>query len=253
MEASDSKVRVLKARLFIRSVRRPATNVFSTLASLCTRDPSGFARHVEHVHVVSGDGDGPFLRQLERTDGLTVHLALPQTYKKIASWKPKRRGAWSYLWALELASRFDEPAILMEDDIQAANGWAERLNACARAAYETAAGRPFALSAYYGFPKCPLDMAGPCVQGSPGQTPFWGNLMTYWPSDVVKRLHPVFRDAVLNSDDMSTDLTVQSFLRGAGGVLLYTVPSLVQHVGDSTTLRDDGVRRSPIYKDFYNG
>jgi hypothetical protein len=243
----------LRARLFIRSVRRPATNVYSTLASLCTRDPAGFAQHIEHVHVVSGDGDGSFLVPLERTDTLTVHIALMQTYKKIAGWKPKRRGAWSYLWALELACRFDEPAILMEDDIQACNGWASRLSERVDQAERLSAGRPFALSAYYGFPRCPFDLGQPGVQASPGKTPFWGNLMTFWPSAVVKRLHPFFRDAVVGADDMSTDLTVQRFLLESGGTLYYTVPSLVQHVGDSTTLRDDGVRRSPIYEDFFHG
>jgi len=234
-------------RLFIRAVKRSDTNVYTTLLNLSLRDPKGFAS-LEKVHVVSGDGDEAFLSLLALHDNIQVHFALPQTYEKVRSWKPKRRGGWSYMYALELAAAAGSDIIIMEDDVQACYGWLNHLQERIDIARSIMNGKPFALSVYYGFPKCPFASSQEKVVPS-GETVFWGNLMTFYPKEVLKEMHERFRAVVLESEDMSTDLSVHSIIRHMGGDLLYSNPSLVQHQGDITTLRPDGIRRSPIYQE----
>jgi len=236
-------------RLFIRAVQRPDTNVYSTLAGLACRDPHGFAE-LEHIHVVSGDGNVDFLRKLTRTKRLSLHFGHPDTYAKIATWKPKRRGAWSYLYCLELAAKLGDDMLIMEDDVEVCNGWMSLLKQATDEAIRSFPDRRWALSAYYGFPKCPFIGSKNIVEPSTGLL-FWGNLMTLWPSGMLASAHSVFRSVVGTQIDMSTDLTVQHHLAGSGAKLLFVVPGLAQHLGDITTLRPDGVRRSPIYNDRF--
>ncbi len=233
--------------VFIRCVNRPETNVFSTLALLACRDPSGFAQ-IAGIHLVSGDGRKTFLAPFDRTHGLIVHFALPETYTKIVAWRPKRRGAWSYMYALQLALATGGDALLLEDDIEPANGWHTKLCERVRAA-ESDGIRKFAMSGYYGYPDCPFaKLSNNYAQSS---KLFWGNLMTYWPKHMLRGAAECFASNVHAHEELSTDLTVQAHLKQIGGRLLYTNPSIVQHRGDSTTLRNDGVRRSPIYDDGY--
>jgi hypothetical protein len=234
-------------RLFIRAVNRQPTNVYTTLLNLALRDTEGLNTFT-HVHVVSGDGDENFLHPLRGHHRVSVHVGAPATYEKIKSWMPKRRGAWSYLYFLELAAKFGEPAVVMEDDVLVTHGWVEKLAQRYAQAADMMGEAPWVLSAYYGFPHC--HFKGNTSKVVPSATePFWGNLMTLYPAHVLKPMHDAFRAVVLGATDMSTDLSVQALIRKMGGQLLYTNPSLAQHQGDTTTLRADGIRRSPVYED----
>lgn len=236
-------------RLFVRAVRRPDTNVFSTLASLACRDPNGFAS-LEGIHVVSGDGDQEFLHDLHRTARLRVHYGFHETYEKIRGWKPKRRAAWSYSYALQIAKSMSSDILITEDDIVAANGWYNSLQQSLREAQDQFPDGKWVVSGYYGFPRCPFEGSLNRVEEC-NVHPFWGNLMTFWPHHMLDAASSTFEHVVGTSVDMSTDLTVQSHLKKAGSRLLFTVPSIVQHAGDVTTLRPDGFRRSVIYSDGY--
>ena len=239
-------------RLFIRAVNRPSTNIFSTLANLATRDPQGFAS-LTHVHIVSGDGDKNFLSPFERTNSVTVHFCDDAVYEKIGKWQIQRKGAWSYLYFLQLARQYREDAIVMEDDVQVANGWVKRIRTAMAAACVMDPDRRWALSAYYGFPQCPFAGSKNVVETA-GSLPFWGNLMTVWPNEMLAGAHECFKTSVLGVEgEVHADLVVQHFLQGHGAKLFFVNPGIVEHLGDKTTMRDDGVRRASSYEDYYTG
>jgi len=236
---------------FIRCVKRPATNVFRTVAMACVQSPC-FLQRVR-LNLVSGDGGREFLGPFARSLGVELRYSGDDIYAQLKHWHPKARGAWSYRVALYFAKETGADALLMEDDLHFANGWFEYLMECVDEARAKVSG-PWVLSAYFGFPATPDKPQGRIFE-QPKGTQFYGNLCTFWPRDLISGAHAYFKstmDRLPKKEEMHTDIMVMRYLQSLKGKVLYTYPSVVQHVGDVTTLRDDGIRRSKIFDDFYS-
>lgn len=226
--------------ILIRCVRRPDTNVYFTLANMAAAEPAAFAT-LDRILLVSGDNDTEFLAPLNAMNRIQVRA---KDVSGIASWKPKRKGAWSYSFAMHEAAAIGRDCIVMEDDVTFSNGWFGRLMASVRELRKTT--NRFILSAYH---RSRLESQvgyAPC----PPKTQFWGNLCTYWCRELIPGFLPHFDKCITQFEDLSTDLTVQDYVVAVGGTVYFTVPSLVQHCGDKTTLRPDGIRRSAMFEPF---
>jgi len=236
--------------IFIRCVDRPDTNVYFTLANMACADPEGFAT-IDRIHLVSGDDKVGFMSTLSQMNRVVVHH---RPLGDASQWKPKRRGAWSYSFFAHEAKATGRDCIVLEDDITFANGWLTRMMATI-ARMRSISAKPFVLSAYHRTKLASERGYEPLPKYVPadGSTHFWGNLCTFWCKELIPGFLPYFDSIIKAQDDMSTDLSVRAYCDIVGAPFFVTVPSLVQHMGDKTTLRPDGIRRGPMFESYYEG
>lgn len=214
--------------LAMTTVWREENYLDATLSSLFVEYPSC---HDQPVSLVIGSPHTEHLAGYRSLPGITVIEMGSHAWSWIENTDVRNRATWNYYRCLTQCDLGTRGSLIIEDDVKFARGWRHRLD-MALAALEDRFGSEFALTIYDPYGWHPKES---CLYAVYPLQPFAGTQGVYYPARVRQGYAKYLRrhGVVANRDHY--DYLLRDYLLQEDLPLFATVPSLIQHVGRTTT------------------
>lgn len=184
------------------------------------------------VSLVVGSPESAYLEGYRSSTDLRI-IEADEEWELLKQEPVRRRASWNY-WRCLALQPLDRDLLLLEDDIQFAQGWLSRFldtTAVINARY----GCGYVLSLYSAHPFCGYAYAGGAMYAEFPPQSFYGTQATYYPAAIRTGFAQYLRKHGVDEFREPYDLLLGRYVAENRHRLIVTAPSLVQHIGEETT------------------
>ena len=213
--------------LIISTVYREQNYLEATLKSLAADQPIGTDLPIS---LVVGSPISTHLDRYQLSPGITIVEMGPNTWAWIKNSNVFHRASWNYYRCLAQCAKGARGTLIFEDDVQFARGWRSRLD-CTLIALEERYGADFVLAVYAPFA---FAVHGQLYAKYP-RAKFFGTQGVYYTARTRVGFAKYLKKRGLVANEDGYDHLLRDYLLKEDLPLLATTPSLIQHVGETTT------------------
>jgi hypothetical protein len=214
--------------LAVSTVWRKENYLDATLSSLFAEYPPS---REQPISLVVGSPKTEHLAGYLSLPGMTLVEMGAHAWTWIENTDVRNRATWNYYRCLTQCRLGRRGSLIIEDDVKFARGWRQRLDTTL-AALEAKYGAAFVLTLYDGYGWYPKES---CLYADYPLPPFAGTQGVYYPAGVREGYAKYLRRHGVMANRNHYDYLLRDYLFQEKVPLFAAAPSLIQHMGKTTT------------------
>jgi len=214
--------------LAVSTVWRKESYLDATLSSLFAEYPPS---REQPISLVVGSPRTEHLACYRSLPGMTIVEMGVHAWSWIENTDVRNRATWNYYRCLTQCSLGKRGSLIIEDDVKFARGWRQRLE-ITLAALEAKCGAEFVLTIYDSYAWYPTES---CLYADYPLPRFFGTQGVYYPAGVREGYAKYLRRHGVMANRDHYDYLLRDYLFQEKVPLFAAAPSLVQHMGRTTT------------------